>query len=174
MKTKFLRTREGKINRNYTIAEDGSYVRNKKTGEKEIPYINDRGDRVISIKLNGPCSRVFKVCHIQYSTWHGIIPKGYVIHHRDENKLNDHKDNHNCITKSTHNSLHNKGEKNPFYGTTGPMFGRTGEKHPRSKLLDSQLKEIKYFRDIKHWTQQKIANKFKISQSRIQRILKHI
>lgn len=62
--------------------------------------------------------------------YNGKIPEGYVIHHKDENKLNNSIDNLQLLTRKEHKILHMKdtilshcythesvlGEKNPFFG----------------------------------------------------------
>ena len=64
--------------------------------------------------------------------YNGEIPEGYVIHHKDENKLNNSIDNLQLLTRKEHKILHMKdtilshcfthesvlGEKNPFFGKT--------------------------------------------------------
>lgn len=40
--------------------------------------------------------------------YNGKIPKGYHIHHKDENKKNNQIENLECLTKHDHNSLHKK------------------------------------------------------------------
>jgi hypothetical protein len=45
-------------------------------------------------------------------TWeqaNGPIPKGYVVHHKDHNKLNNSIDNLECIPRGSHQTLHNTG-----------------------------------------------------------------
>ena len=39
---------------------------------------------------------------------YGAIPKGYDIHHKDENKYNNDISNLQCITRSEHTKLHHK------------------------------------------------------------------
>lgn len=89
--------------------------------------------------------------HIVWNYYHPEDPweKGYVIHHKDRNSLNDNIDNLEKLTDSKHKSLHvlgvnnfwygkdRSGEKNPMYGadrsgSNNPMFGkdRSGEKSP--------------------------------------------
>lgn len=41
------------------------------------------------------------------------IPKGYIVHHKDEDITNDSPDNLELMTRSRHNSLHHLGKKNP-------------------------------------------------------------
>ena len=56
-------------------------------------------------------------CHIHRLVWekqNGEIPKGYVIHHKDENKMNWNLDNLELLNRSKHiqehsNTIHRKG-----------------------------------------------------------------
>lgn len=51
---------------------------------------------------------IFKLVDLVFN---GYLPKGYVVHHVDRNKLNDRLDNLQRMTKSEHVSLHMKGNK---------------------------------------------------------------
>lgn len=48
--------------------------------------------------------------------WGVTLPKEVIIHHKDENKHNNCILNLEAMTRETHQSLHNKCEKNSFYG----------------------------------------------------------
>jgi len=198
MKTRFLRDKEGKIDERYTIAEDGSYIRNKKTGKKKFPYINSRGYKVVSIKINGNYYKQIKICHLQWLAWKGIIPKGYEIHHKEWSKdkkikaklkLNDHINNLDCMIEFKHKSLHNSGESNCMYGRTeekSPMSGKhlsekhkkkiginqRGEKNHNAKITFSEKEEILYLYYACKWSQKKIAKRFNVScNGCVQRII---
>lgn len=43
------------------------------------------------------------------------MPKGYVIHHINKDKLDNRIQNLQCVEHDLHLRFHNKGEKNPFY-----------------------------------------------------------
>lgn len=198
MKVRFLRNKKGKVDRNYVIAEDGSYIRDKRTGEKLKISINGRGYRDISIKINEEYYHHINTSHLQWLAWRGRIPKGFVIHHKDENRLNDHIDNLECMENGHHHSFHNSGKKNWMYGRVGskcPSFGivrsydtrnkmsisKKGKNHPTygkstseiswSKFSDLQVKEIRilYF---KHKVSVKeLVKKFTASKSCLHRII---
>jgi len=156
MKTRFLRDERGKIDKRYTIAEDGSYIRDKKTGKKLKPYIDSNGYRVVTITLNGKHYNAIKICRLQWLALRWIIPKRYDIHHKDFNKLNDHKNNINCIPRSKHMKIHNSGKNNPMYGSSG-------ENSPSAKLTWLKVEEIRHLRFIKKMKCKRIADKFGIS-----------
>jgi len=46
--------------------------------------------------------------HLVYCLEHGLteIPEGYVVHHKDGDKLNNHPSNLDMMTFSAHTSLH--------------------------------------------------------------------
>lgn len=48
-----------------------------------------------------------------YETFHGQIPKGMHVHHKDENKLNNHPSNLELMERGHHTSHHNKGNQRP-------------------------------------------------------------
>jgi len=59
------------------------------------------------IKINEPNK------WLEYSRWlwqqyYGTIPKGYVIHHKDNNTLNDNLENLAMITRKEHINIHRK------------------------------------------------------------------
>ena len=49
------------------------------------------------------------ICYIHRACWEaywGMIPKGYVVHHVDGDKLNNEIENLQCMTRSEHSSYH--------------------------------------------------------------------
>jgi hypothetical protein len=59
----------------------------------------------------------FKKLHrLIYESEHGPIPEGHVIHHKDNNKLNNRLDNLEMMPTYEHNVLHKSGENHPRYG----------------------------------------------------------
>ena len=74
------------------------------------------------------------VYHLVWEAFNGPVPKGYVIHHIDHDKLNDSLDNLTLMTNKDHSRYHNTnpseekrqkisafaktrvGDLNPFYG----------------------------------------------------------
>lgn len=57
-----------------------------------------------------------KLHRLIYEKYFGPIPEGFVIHHRDGNKLNNNLDNLVMLHSIEHNRLHMLGEKNHMYG----------------------------------------------------------
>ena len=125
MKMRFLRNMEGKIDRNYMIAEDGFYMRNKITGKKLDGIYIHQEYRMISITICGKYYHQIKVCYLQWLAWKGIIPKGYVIHHKEFSndkeknrklKLNDDINNLDSLSKGEHRRKHSFGKNHSFFG----------------------------------------------------------
>jgi len=103
MKVRFLRDKEGKIDKNYVIAEDGSYIRDKGTGKKLDGIYLHQKYRVITLRINGNYYNAIKISVLQWLAWKGIILKEYHIHHKKEGShLNDHINNLECHTPSEH------------------------------------------------------------------------
>jgi len=135
MRMRCLKDEFGNIDKRYMIAKDGSYIRDKETGEKLIPHINCKGYMSISITINRIRYSGIKVSILQWRAWRGIIPKNNDIHHAGKdkngnfNKLNDHIYCLKCLTHNNHKSLHSSGKNNPMFGKKGklsPTFGKPG------------------------------------------------
>lgn len=72
------------------------------------------------VYMNGKYPAIYingKNCHVHRFVWekyHGMVPEGYVIHHKDENKLNWAIENLELLSRSNHikehkNIVHKKG-----------------------------------------------------------------
>jgi hypothetical protein len=72
---------------------------------KENPklYLNTQGYMMIAI----PGTKGKKYHRYIWELYNGKIPEGYVIHHKDRNKLNNSIDNLQLMTESEHSILHN-------------------------------------------------------------------
>lgn len=69
-----------------------------------------RNGRVYCLIFNEETERNKRIPYHQY-IWimnYGPIPEGYIIHHIDQNKLNNDISNLQCITKKQHDSIHSK------------------------------------------------------------------
>lgn len=116
MKVRPLRDLDGKTDNRYVISEDGSYIRDNRSGNKLGRIHIHQRYRSVSIKLNGKYYHQIKICQLQWLAWRGIIPDKYVLHHKDGNKINDHIENLDCMPKSEHVKYHTIGEKNGMWG----------------------------------------------------------
>ena len=66
-----------------------------------------------------------------YEDFYGVeLPSQIIIHHKDQNKLNNCILNLEAMTRAEHNTLHNKGENHPNYG-------KKADKALLKKLSDS-------------------------------------
>lgn len=90
----------------------------------------------------------------------GKRPTGYVIAHKDDNRLNNKLDNLRYATRSENikDALRNNKMK-------------VGEKHPKAKLSSLQVAEVKHLVVDLGWTQQRVANLFNVSKSSINQII---
>lgn len=116
--------------------------------------------------------RVYKGKFFYHIVWDYYNPndkwkKGDVIHHIDENTLNDDISNLEKMTNEKHVSIHNKGEKSYLFGKdrsgkNNPMFGvhRYGEDSPHYGCLHSKEAKEKQ-RNAKLGTKQKEETKEK-------------
>ena len=64
------------------------------------------------VYMNGNYPAVFlngQNCHVHRLVWekyYGTIPEGYIVHHKDENKLNWSIDNLELLTRAEHTDAH--------------------------------------------------------------------
>ena len=73
----------------------------------------------------------------KYEFYHGPIPSGYVVHHRDDNSLNNEPGNLVCVTRSEHCKLHAKDVKRYWNSTKG--------KRHRAELNEKAAPKIKAY-----------------------------
>jgi hypothetical protein len=111
------------------------------------------------------------------------------VHHKDSNKENNIFDNLQLMIKSEHHSLHNKGKNNPMFGIhrfgkNSPFFGKKhskknkikmsennkGEKHPKSKLSNQDVYNIRKSLELKLYTSKQLSWMFNIDLSTIYKI----
>jgi len=107
-----------KLDKVFSIAENGEYIRNRITGEKLIPHITNEY-KVFSIKIDKKYYNQIRMANLNWMAHHGPPPIGYAVHHkiwskdREINKklkLNDHISNLDCLIHGRHSSLHNAGK----------------------------------------------------------------
>jgi hypothetical protein len=108
MKARFLRDKNGKVDSGWGIPESGEYIKDLEYGRIIIPYIKNLYN-VVTITINGIHYKQIKVCVLQFLAWHGVIEKGHVIHHKDDNRLNDCENNLESLLRKVHSSHHNLG-----------------------------------------------------------------
>lgn len=149
--------RDLKRDSNYLISETGEVF------SKDLVYFHSVYGKGIrkgkKLKIN--CSKGYKnVCinrrevavHVLlYETFIGDIPEGYVIHHKDFNKLNNSLDNLVCLSNGEHTKLHNSTTRKNMYGN-------------RKKDLNEEIiKEIIKLSKL-NLTQLEIAKRLNISR----------
>jgi len=93
------------------------------------------------------------------------LKKNECIHHIDKNEINNILDNFQLMTKSEHNSFHNKGKKYPEHSKR-----MKGENNPSSVLTERNVIEIRKLCDEELLTQREIAEKFGVNRVTISNI----
>lgn len=119
-----------------------------------------------AIFLNG------KNVHIHRLEWikhHGEIPEGYVVHHKDENKLNWNIENLELMSRGDHvlkhqDNLHNDSTR------------RFGEESRRHKLTQSDVDYIRkvYVKYDKEFGGRALAEKFGVTEGCISSIMRGV
>ncbi|BBL62384.1 HNH endonuclease signature motif containing protein [Methanobrevibacter arboriphilus] len=71
------------------------------------------------------------------------IPKGYIIHHLDENKLNNDIENLICIQDKIHRQYHKYGTTHDKQTKIKMSESHKGEKNPNVIISEKQVLEIK-------------------------------
>jgi hypothetical protein len=82
------------------------------------------------------------------------IPKGYDVHHKDENPTNDHPNNLELKTHSGHARHHFKGK-------------RRGENNPAANLTWKKVKKMRRQFDKGVFTQAELMRRFKVSRTNV-------
>lgn len=94
-----------------------------------------------------------------YETFVGDIPKGYVIHHKDFNPLNNNIDNLVCVSRSEHMSIHNKTTNKNMYGNRKTDLTR----NQKLKIIELSTKGL---------SNRKVAQIVGCGKSSVQRLYK--
>lgn len=92
----------------------------------------------------------------------GPIPKGYHVHHKDEDIQNDSPDNLELKKSGTHTRDHHLGKKNPAKGA---------HNRERAKLSEKRVEKIRKVYATGKYSQQQIADKVGVHQTMISAIV---
>lgn len=129
-----------------------------KAGRKPIHLTEYLGaDDRYWVRLNG--TKIRRAVYV-WEKYNGPIPKGYVIHHKDENHHNDNIENLQLVTRSEHGKIHGV-FKDP--AKRGP--GNTIPKITKDKYQEIQ----ELYKSGK--SQKEIAEKFEVHQTLISKII---
>ena len=109
--------------------------------------------------------KTFCAHRLVWEAFHGPIPVGLQINHKNGDKRDNRLDNLEVCTASE-NMVH-------AYRTLGrdPSRPQRGEKNGRAKLKTADIAEIKRLRAL-GWSQQRIADQFCVNQTLISGILR--
>ena len=94
--------------------------------------------------------------------FHGDIPDGLTINHKDGNKINNHPDNLELATYT---------EQSKHCYHVLKKRSQVGEKNNSSKLKDDDVKKIIELYETKKYTQLEIANMFGIVHQHVSRLI---
>lgn len=131
----------------YLVSNEGN-IMSIKYGKSRLlrPALHSHGYLAVGLCKNGKCYT--KTIHrLVYEAFNGPIPKGLVINHIDENKVNNNIENLEAITQKE-NTNHGTGIKRAREVRAGLRESETSEKHRkyRRKYHKSE-KYLKYKRE---------------------------
>ncbi len=179
-----------------------TWGKNTFPGKKMKSHVNFDGYSVINLFINGKRYPTISIHRLLWETWKGRIPKGLETNHKYGIKTdNDLEKDLEIITHlenirhakkmglnytKEHREKHSKrmsGENHPMYGKHRTKETRkkisksnkgkqAGENHPRSKLSQKEVNQIRYLSYIKKWNILNIADKFRVSGGCIDRIVR--
>lgn len=92
----------------YQISEYGD-IRYKNNPTRMRKFIEDRGYKLIMLRQFG-WAKMFHAHTLVYRSFIGLIPDGFVVHHIDENRSNNHFSNLMIMKRGIHASFHNLGK----------------------------------------------------------------
>jgi len=109
-----------------------------------------------------------------YTKYNGPIPKGYIVHHDNENKLDNTPKNLIAMTPGEHKRLHKKGNINMLgkhhSEETKDKMSKAAKGHTHNaKLTNLDVKWIKMWLSL-GYTGTSIAKAFNVSRPQISRI----
>lgn len=118
----------------YEVSSHGRVQRQTNTGWRKLnPYPASKG--YLAVSLYKFKKKTQKVVHILVAeAFIGPIPKGMLVHHKDANKTNNHKDNLQIVT-TQFNTQH--------ACDAGLINHAKGDKHGRSKLKEAEVVSLK-------------------------------
>ena len=90
-----------------------------------------------------------------WTLFNGPIPEGYVIHHKDHNKLNDRLDNLELMLKGEHIRHHHCGKKWNIFTYEKQKSSQTGKKRSNKTKLNMSKSRIG-----RHWFTNGVISKF--------------
>jgi len=178
-------------NGDYQVSNYGrikSFKKYRGTDENILSQIkNNTGYLRIKLYKNGEGEP--KLIHdLLFETFNNYkLKEDEVIHHINENKLDNTFDNLQKMADFEHKSFHNSGKNNPNYGKkcpeiskrmsgkNNPMYGKTGENNPGSILTEQKVIKIREL-DL---PQKELVKMYGVSQPTIsdiknRKIWKHI
>lgn len=113
--------------------------------------INSNGYYEITSRVEGNNGK--ELHRLIYEDFYNIkIPKGFIIHHKDNNRLNNCVLNLQMLSRSEHNRIHGFADKNlckSFFGEDNGMYGKTHSLAARKKM-SLKYNTSGYYRVFKH------------------------
>lgn len=93
----------------YEISSHGRVKSKKKSEERFLKPWKRSNYLLVDLWLSG--RRDVRSIHVLvHQAFNADIPEGFCIHHKDGNKFNNHKDNLEAVSYTTHNMTHHGGK----------------------------------------------------------------
>lgn len=139
---------------NYKVSAKGAII---STRGLRKTHVNPHGYHQVDLWKDGK-SKTFRVHTLVAQAYIGDRPKGYVVNHKDGNKLNNHWTNLEYVT-SRENTLHAH--------RTGLAKGRKGVKHHKARLNPDKVRQIRKLYAAGGETFYTLADRFGVADTTI-------
>ena len=185
------------IDKTLGISKDGTHILNVLTKEKLYPYVHENYN-YITIVINSYKFSQIKMATLMQWAWNGNLPKGFLMHHKDEDTLSDELKNLVKMSFSEHNSHHHKGTQHwlgkKHTEKTKKRMSKSGkdrrhsketlmsmknsalkgQNNPASTSSDKTIDEIRFLLYILKYSRIKVAKKFGYSVQHVSRIYRGV
>jgi hypothetical protein len=123
-----------------------------KIGDDEYSFVSElfseRDNRyMISYRINWTWYyRTFRANYLWMATKKEIVPRWYVIHHKDHNSQNDVVDNLNIITRAEHNRTHYDNPNRHMFKEWNTFWKKPKSEWHKEKISEAHIERVEEHR----------------------------